>query len=461
MPSLPRFGSTLARSLAVALPLAACAESVVPPAGAPSPSTTLAIERFELAGSNRLPPDRLQELLREAVGPSVDAVRLQNALRRLRAAYREEGFPLASFRIPRQQVIDGTVTVQVDEGPHRPPPAPGGGPATPAVAAPAPPPPERTFEVRAYQVLGNTLLAPDVVDRSFTNAVGTAVSLRQIQQALGQLQLAYRDRGYATVAVGLPPQQLTNATVTVQVTEGVLADIRVVGNRHFSSNNVRRALPSLRTNELLNSRVFQRELDLANQNRDRQIYPTLGPGPDPGTSAVTLRVKDRLPFHGRVELNNLATPGTPDWRINASAQYNNLWQLEHQLGVSYGFAPGGFKSDPPSPDYLLNRPLIANLGAYYRLPLGTVDSLEDRLAASTRFGYDEATRQFRLPPAGPRPDLTFFASTASSDTGIQYGAPRVVSRTPLLTIVSQDSGQNLTQNDSLGARYNVAFPLTD
>jgi hypothetical protein len=210
----------------------------------------------------------------------------------------------------------------------------------------------------------------------------------------------------------------------------------------------------------LNSRVFQGELDIANRNRDRQIYPTIGPGPEPGTSALTLRVKDRLPLHGRLEVNNQSTPGTPDWRINSSLSYANLWQREHQVGLSYGFTPEAFKSDGLVSDRLFNRPLIANYGAYYRLPFGSPESLEDRIASSSgRFGYDEATRQFRLPPAGSQPDITFFGSSSSSDTGVKYG-PRTLVTTngsPLLTIESQDSGQNLTLNDGAGTR--VSLPL--
>ena len=84
---------------------------------------------------------------------------------------------------------------------------------------------------------------------------------------------------------------------------------------------------------LLNSHVFQRELDPANASRDRQIYPVIGPGLEPGTSELTLKVKDRLPLHARVEINNQTTPGTPDSRITFNSQYDNLWQLEHQIGV--------------------------------------------------------------------------------------------------------------------------------
>ncbi len=203
------------------------------------------------------------------------------------------------------------------------------------------------FEVRHYDVAGNTLLGQETIDQILNQATGTNVTIKQIQKAVGELQLAYRERGFATVGVSLPQQQLINATVKVNVSEGRLVDVRVTGNRYFSSNNVMRALPTVQEaliwkDEVVNSRVFQHELDIANQNRDRQIYPAISPGPEPGTSALTLKVKDRLPLHGRLEVNNYSTPGTPDWRINASAQYNNLWQREHQLGLSYGFTPEAF-----------------------------------------------------------------------------------------------------------------------
>ena len=160
--------------------------------------------------------------------------------------------------------------------------------------------------------------------------------------------MAYRERGYVTVSVGLPPQKLTNAEVKVKVTEGRLAAINVKGNRWFSTDNVLRALPSLHTNMLLNSHVFQRELDLANASRDRQIYPVIGPGPEPGTSELTLKVKDRLPLHARLEVNNQATPGTP--RFARQLQRRNtttcgIWNI--RSGVQYSFRLSKFKDGEP------------------------------------------------------------------------------------------------------------------
>lgn len=427
-----------------------------------SAGTGFEIRHFEIRGATAVSPEKLDEILGPGAGAAVTAEQLRESLRRLRQVYRELGYSEVRITAPQQVLTDGTVALVIEEGPRRLETRDLAAGSTFTNETKVPPArPQPTFEVRSYEVAGNTLLKPEVVERVFTNAVGTNVTLAQIQGALGSLQLAYRERGYATASVSLPQQQLTNAVVKVQVTEGVLTEIRVTGNRYFSSNNVVRALPSLRTHEMLNSLVFQRELDLANQNRDRQIYPAIGPGPDPGTSQLTLRVKDRLPVHGRLEVNNHSTPGTPDWRINASAQYNNLWQREHQLGVSYGFTPEEFKSEGLVDDTFFNRPLISNFGAYYRLLLGGPSSVSDQINANSGFGYDEATRQFRLPPAGNRPDLSFFVSGSSSDTGIQFGPENLVSQTPLLTIISQDTGQNLSENDAYGARFNLPLGQTD
>lgn len=228
-------------------------------------------------GNTVLSADEIDRLLSPAAaGPATAVAGLDEALRRLQAAYAEHGRPNAAVRIPGQILTDGRVAIEVDEGRNpaeavatRPAETVNPPPAKPAGDGPA-------FEVRRYEVIGNTLLAPEVVDGILTNSTGAAITFPTIRKALGELQLAYRERGFATASVALPQQRLTNGVVRVQVIEGRLVDIQLAGNRHFSSNNVMKTLPSLRTDAVLNSTVFQRELDIANQNRDRQIYPTVG-----------------------------------------------------------------------------------------------------------------------------------------------------------------------------------------
>ena len=319
------------------------------------------------------------------------------------------------------------------------------------------------FTVDKYLVAGNTILDPGTIGGILTNvpdAFGTNVTFAGIRAALGDMQMTYRERGYVTVSVVLPPQKLTNATVKVQVIEARLAAINVIGNRWFSTPNVMRTLPSLQTNMLLNSHVLQRELDQANTSRDRQIYPVIGPGPEPGTSALTLKVKDTFPLHGRLELNNDSTPGTPDLRVNSTAQYDNLWNLNHQVGVQYSFSPEQMKENDYFNTTPFDNPMIANYSGYYRIPLPGLSSVEQQVEGNPgSFGYNEVTHQFNLPPATGQPSLNLYASRSTSETGVTYGPASVVTNIPnQIAIYSQDSGDNLTLNEGIGGQLSMPLP---
>ena len=314
------------------------------------------------------------------------------------------------------------------------------------------------LNITGYKVEGNTVLAPREFD-VLTNYTGTNVDFARMREGLVNLQLRYHDLGYPTISVTLPPQKLTNGIVNVKVTEGRLTKISIAGNEHFSDANIHRALPSLTTNVLLNTKWFQPELDQANQNRDRQIYPVIAPGPDPGTTELTLKVKDRLPLHGRVEVNDKSSPGTPLLRVDAAVQYANLWQHEHQAGFDYNFSPQKFKTGDEGLSFL-DDPRIASYSGFYRLPLGWAAGGREQVEQQpATFGYDEASHKFNLPPPTGHPDLTLYASRSTSDTPLQRGDLTTVFTNTLADIKSQFVQRTFTENNNVGAK--LTFPLPE
>jgi hemolysin activation/secretion protein len=316
----------------------------------------------------------------------------------------------------------------------------------------APAKPATTLEVRGYRIEGNTVLPPEKFIL-LTNYMGR-VNFARIREGLGALQLLYRDLGFATVGVTLPRQKLTNGVVRVKIVEGKLSAIVISGNRYFSSNNVVRALPGLETNILLNTKWFQPELDQANQNQDRQIYPVISPGPEPGTTELELQVKDQLPLHGHIEINDKSSPDTPLLRTDATLQYNNLWQLGHQIGFDYNFSPQEIKPNEGLGFY--DRPMVASYSGYYRVPIGFGQGLRDNYEnMPVDFGYDEITHKFDLPPVTGNPDLIFYASRSVSATPVRYGPLSIIFTNELADISSQFAQQSFTFDNNLGAKFTV------
>jgi hemolysin activation/secretion protein len=322
------------------------------------------------------------------------------------------------------------------------------------------------FKVDRYEVKGNTLLSNHVISHVLEPFTGDEVDISKITNAMGALQLEYFHRGYITVKVTAPPQSVTNKVVFFQVTEGRLAAIKIVHNHYYSSNNVMAALPYVQTlksgERILNSKVFQAELDRANSNPDRQIAPEVRPGLEPGTTALILDVKDRLPLHGRVDLDNYSPPGTPELRINANASYGNLWQLDHSIGLQYGFSPNFSKPSLGEDTHLslnsLDAPEVAYYSGFYRAPLGAPTGVETQIAEDqTHFGYNETTKQFVPPPASGRPEITAYASRSTTGPTI-LGPVSSVVNSSLLNIQQQLTTQQYTSQTTAGVRLSVPLP---
>jgi len=434
-----------------------------PPAG---PSLKFEMCVHHLDGDTALLPEQ-PGLLPNFTGRA-DLPRIREGLNWLQLIYRESGFSSASVTFPSQELTNGIVRVEIvnraSEGialllititnvPATVMNTTVGGANAPSSATNTPAP---KFDVRGYLVEGNTILPPDKFGL-LSNYCGR-VEFARVREGLGKLQLLYREFGFATVSVMLPQQKLTNGIVRVKIVEGNLARIKVEGNRHFSTNNIRRALPSLNTNILLNTKWFQPELDLANANADRQIYPVISPGLEPGTSDLTLKVKDQLPLHGRIEVNDKSSPDTPLLRLDTALQYNNLWQLNHQVGFDYNFSPQNMKNDDYMPRFY-NQPMVASYSGFYRLPLGFNDGLRETYESKpVDFGYDEITHTFRQAPATGNPELIFYASSSVSDTPVRYGPLSVIFTNTLAKINSQSTERSLTYNDNYGTKLTVPVP---
>jgi len=446
----------------------------------PDLTSSYNVQHYVIEGKPLLATNVVVPLFIGHTGTNVTLREIVSAAYDLEAAYHAQGLPAMNIVIAPHLIANGRVTLTVFQGAvaqilvagNRYPVTGAPGESTAVLgAAPAPPaatlPASKTgpfFLVNHYTVLGNTVLPPSAVGKTLSSvdgAFGTNVTVDGIRAAAVGLQTAYSDRGYITVAVSLPRQSLTNGDVKIKVTEGRLAEINVKGNHYFSSNNVMRALPGLHTNLILNSHLFQAELDRANASQDRQIYPRIGPGPDPGTSDLTLIVKDRFPLHAKVELNNESSPGTPDLRVNSSAVLNNLWQREQSLGLQYSFSPELYKGGSEWSFY--DQPLVANYSGFYRIPLGGPAAIADAMDTHPgSFGYDEATHKFNLPPASGQPDVTFFASRSSIDTGIQALSSTEIYNVPGVRQVYQNNvQQDLTENNDLGVRFSAPLSATE
>lgn len=193
--------------------------------------------------------------------------------------------------------------------------------------------------IQEYRVIGARVLNEAEIGAAVYPYLGPGRTDRDVDAARAALEKAYHDKGYQTVGVMIPRQQIRHGVVFLQVVERKVGRLRVRGSRYFALDRIKQQAPSLTEGTVPNFNEITKDIVALNQWPDRRVTPELRPGVAPDTVDIDLNVKDTLPLHGNVELNNRYNANTTPLRLNGAVNYGNLWQLGHAAGFSFQIAP--------------------------------------------------------------------------------------------------------------------------
>lgn len=241
---------------------------------------------------------------------------------------------------PQEQAQPAAAAPAEQGKPDQAKPQDGKSDAKPADAsADKPKPAPRPMEIQEYRIEGTHTLSDGEIEAAVYPFLGPDKTSDDVEQARAALEKAYAAKGYQTVAVSIPPQQVKDGVVTLLVTEGKVGRLRVKGSQYYDIEAIKQAAPSLKEGEVPNFNDVSSDIVALNQLPDRKVTPSLRAGATPGTVDVDLTVDDKLPLHGSLELNNRYSANTSHYRVNGMVRYDNLWQLGHSLSLSYQVAP--------------------------------------------------------------------------------------------------------------------------
>lgn len=218
------------------------------------------------------------------------------------------------------------------------------------------------FDILEFEIEGNTRLSAVQVEAAVMPFMGEGRDMAAIESARAALEKAYQGAGFLTVFVDVPEQRIDGGIVRLAVLEGRVDKLYVTGSRYFDHGRIRRVATELAEGKVPNFNVVQQQVAALSQTAERRVQPVLRPGREPGTVEAELKVSDKLPLGGSVEVNNAAAAGTEALRAAVNLHYNNLFQRDHSLSLTALTAPMR-----PSQSQVL----VLN----YLVPLGDGDSL--------------------------------------------------------------------------------------
>jgi len=223
--------------------------------------------------------------------------------------------------------------------PQTPTPLP---PLTSPNSEPGTPPPELGVKVKVQrvEVLGSTAFSPAELDAAVAAFIGKEATFEDLLEIRAVVTKLYTDNGYTTSGAFLPPQDVTEGVVKVQVIEGAIEKIDIQGLRRLQTSYVRSRL-DLVTKAPVNIRRLEEALQLLQLNPlISNVQAELSSGTTPGLSVLTLNMKEAQPLSAALLVENRDSPSVGSIRGTASISHNNLLGFGDRLSADYGISKG-------------------------------------------------------------------------------------------------------------------------
>ena len=200
---------------------------------------------------------------------------------------------------------------------------------------------EERLTVKAFRILGNTVFAKEALEQITNPYVGQALTFQDLLNIRSQITDFYVSQGYITSGAFIPADQdLSQAIVTIQVVEGQLDEIQVVGNQRLRRNYIRDRISRgakgpLNINKLLKHlQTFQLNPLIEN------ISAELATSDIPGFNVLIVTVTEADTRDITLNLNNQRSANVGQLQRQISFRDRNLLGIGDQGSLSYANTDG-------------------------------------------------------------------------------------------------------------------------
>jgi hemolysin activation/secretion protein len=196
---------------------------------------------------------------------------------------------------------------------------------------------------------------PEALRKRLAPLLDGPISPETLQRIREAIIDHYKQAGHPFIDVGFPPQDVTEGTLAVVVTEFRVGTVKAQGNTWFSDRVILNGA-ALKPGAVIDKPDLDRRVAQLNENQFLKVTPEFEPGHDPGTTDVTLKTQDRFPVDFFTTYGNTGNPTTGWDRWNLGATWGDAlhlgqtltYQISTSSDVWHGLEHDRLQSEDPS-----------------------------------------------------------------------------------------------------------------
>jgi hemolysin activation/secretion protein len=180
------------------------------------------------------------------------------------------------------------------------------------------------IDVNTYSFRGNTIYPGSTLAQLVESYRGK-ITFEKLLEATSKITAYYRQHGYLVAHAYVPEQEIKGGNVEINILEGVLGDINFKGDKPISRKRAATYMQRLANTGIINEKDLEYGALLLNDLPGVDASVGLAPGAKPGTTDVTIDMKNEGRYQLAADYNNYGDPVTGEHRFGLQGQVNNLF----------------------------------------------------------------------------------------------------------------------------------------
>ena len=176
--------------------------------------------------------------------------------------------------------------------------------------------------LKDIRIQGNESISSDEIHEWLKSYVNQDESIQDIYHLCQIISTHYAERGYILARAYPPQQTIEDGVLILEVLEGKIGQIEIVGNQYYSSAFIHKYFDRFQGHALQYNQ-FLRQLVLINENKDLLVGALLEKGKKVGTADLILRINDKRPLHLYLNENNYGRKLTTKSQFGGRLDYGN------------------------------------------------------------------------------------------------------------------------------------------
>ncbi len=220
------------------------------------------------------------------------------------------------------------------------------------------------FKLTRLAIQGATVFRKKQFFHLYRNFLGKNISLHDVYRIADAVTKKYRNAGYILTKAIVPPQEINDGVVRLDIMEGFIDRVRVKGRLEGPKNLMNAYRKRLLKSRPLHAKDLERYLLLIGDLPGVFVKSVLTPSENqPGASDLTL-ILDNKPFSAHAGVDNRGTKFNGPFQIFAGAAENSLLGFYETAGIQ-----GVVTSNPEELYYfnLFYEAPVSNEGTTFRL----------------------------------------------------------------------------------------------